>query len=324
MSEIILSITIPTFNRCNELKKNLAAIYPQIQNRNVELIVSDNASTDGTEEYMKDFTREHPEVRYYRNNNNLGFDGNFMKCFQYASGKYIYILGDDDYLQPGAVESIIEGLRLDPIVLFINRDKIGKKAEKKSIRSEMLPDCNYIIKDKNIALKEVGVNITFISTLIIRNEFIEDYTNLENYFGSYFIFAYGVFQTMNREGIYVINTFDCIHPSANDKVSYDLYYVWFESYRKLLFEGGKLGGINESTIVEVYRTSLKKSLFWFVCHFRNSCDNAYTWNESYLRKNVKQFKDIYWVYFLLLKCPKPFLKVYYQLGRVYFRFLCRK
>lgn len=91
-----ISIMIPTYNRAHYLvdaiESSLAQDYP-----NFEVIVSDNASTDGTEESVKKYLSD-PRFRYYKNDKNLGSGPNYEKLlYVYATGEYGNYLTDDDY-----------------------------------------------------------------------------------------------------------------------------------------------------------------------------------------------------------------------------------
>jgi GT2 family glycosyltransferase len=91
-----ISIMIPTYSRAHYLvdaiESSLAQDYP-----NFEVIVSDNASTDGTEESVKKYLSD-PRFRYYKNDKNLGSGPNYEKLlYVYATGEYGNYLTDDDY-----------------------------------------------------------------------------------------------------------------------------------------------------------------------------------------------------------------------------------
>ena len=85
-----LTIAIPTYNRGNKLKLALENLLQCTKGKNVEILVSDNASTDNSEEVVRQVQRSHHEVQYFRNNSNLGFDGNFLNCFCRATGEYVW------------------------------------------------------------------------------------------------------------------------------------------------------------------------------------------------------------------------------------------
>jgi glycosyltransferase involved in cell wall biosynthesis len=92
-----ISICIPTYNRKDLL---LAAIESALEQdyEDIEVIISDNASSDGTFDAMAQF-HENKKVRYYRNDTNIGPLMNYKKCvYEYAEGEYILFLSDDDEL----------------------------------------------------------------------------------------------------------------------------------------------------------------------------------------------------------------------------------
>lgn len=104
----ILSITIPTYNRSEYLAQCLASVLPQARALPAEVLVIDNASSDDTPDVARRFAAEYSELRYFRNDSNLGYSGNQAKCVEYAAGDYMAILCDDDVYLPGAVRGILE------------------------------------------------------------------------------------------------------------------------------------------------------------------------------------------------------------------------
>jgi glycosyltransferase involved in cell wall biosynthesis len=92
-----VSIMIPTYNRAHYLidaiESSLAQDYP-----NLEVIVSDNASTDNTYSVVKKYFSD-PRFKYYRNEKNIGLGQNWAKLlYEYSTGEYGELLPDDDYL----------------------------------------------------------------------------------------------------------------------------------------------------------------------------------------------------------------------------------
>ena len=110
-----LTIAIPTYNRSAFLKQSLVRISKQIINleKDIELIVSDNCSTDDTKEVVEEFIQCGLPIIYNRNISNIGMDGNFVYCFQNASSKYVWVLGDDDYLTEGTISKLLSIIDTD-------------------------------------------------------------------------------------------------------------------------------------------------------------------------------------------------------------------
>jgi len=111
----LLTIAIPTYNRSAQLGLLLRALAPQIAALpQVELLISDNASPDDTEAVVNSFIAEGLRCRYIRNPINLDADPNFLQCYQQASGAYVWIFGDDDYLFPGTLNCLVQHLSGEP------------------------------------------------------------------------------------------------------------------------------------------------------------------------------------------------------------------
>jgi len=122
-SDILLSIAIPTYNRSNYLEQCLGHLFRQAAGYGgqVEVIVSDNCSTDGTAEVVRLYREEGHDFRYVRNDENIGVDRNFAQCFTLARGKYVLLFGDDDLFLDGAIDRIMGMLTgHDYGVLYIN------------------------------------------------------------------------------------------------------------------------------------------------------------------------------------------------------------
>ena len=105
---IWVSIGIPTYNRANgyfreALKSALAQTYSPL-----EIIVSDNASSDDTEDVVRSFND--PRIRYFRQTANIPANDNFNFCLEQAKGSYFVLLHDDDLLDPHMVQTCVDAL----------------------------------------------------------------------------------------------------------------------------------------------------------------------------------------------------------------------
>ncbi|MBV5328082.1 MAG: glycosyltransferase family 2 protein, partial [Chlorobium sp.] len=107
----LLSITIPTWNRAAFLRLNLDQLATQLEENSeaIEILISDNYSTDETQAVVIDYQQKGLPIRSIRNTENIGSDCNIAQCFNEATGRYVMILGDDDLLVDGAL-SLLVGL----------------------------------------------------------------------------------------------------------------------------------------------------------------------------------------------------------------------
>lgn len=109
-SQPLLSIVIPTRNRRELLKQTICSLFDQVQrfSRQVELIVVDNASTDGTREWAENELSNGATFRYVRYDNAVGIDDSFERSVACTHGRYVCIFGDDDLALPGFVARTIQ------------------------------------------------------------------------------------------------------------------------------------------------------------------------------------------------------------------------
>ena len=100
--EPLVTIGIPTYNRAllvgRAIDSALAQDYPQL-----EIIVSDNASTDGTAQACRERAAGDRRLRYARQPHNIGATRNFEEVLRLSSGEYFMWLGDDDWIDPDYV-----------------------------------------------------------------------------------------------------------------------------------------------------------------------------------------------------------------------------
>lgn len=102
--DIVLSICIASYNRrdlvCEHVKKIL-----RYEGNDIEVIVNDNASEDGTIEALEKL--DDKRLRVYKNEINVGAGGNHTRTIMYATGKYVIIINERDWIEPEGIRSFI-------------------------------------------------------------------------------------------------------------------------------------------------------------------------------------------------------------------------
>jgi abequosyltransferase len=109
----LLTIAIPTYNRADYLRINLAQLRSELASvprDMVEVLVSDNCSPDATPAVVQEAIAQGLAVRCIRNTENLGWGRNFAQCYELARGRYVLLLGDDDLFLDGTVATLVERL----------------------------------------------------------------------------------------------------------------------------------------------------------------------------------------------------------------------
>jgi glycosyltransferase involved in cell wall biosynthesis len=118
-----VSIAIPVFNGANYLRQTLDSLLAQTY-RDFELIVSDNASMDATEEICRSYMASDDRVRYFRNAANLGAHVNFNRAFRVARGQYFKWAAHDDLCHPTFLSRCVEVLDGDPSVILCHAQPV--------------------------------------------------------------------------------------------------------------------------------------------------------------------------------------------------------
>jgi glycosyltransferase involved in cell wall biosynthesis len=109
----VVSVLIATYNQVAFVEQMLASVLSQSYPR-VEVIVSDDGSTDGTPEALQALTAGRPEVRLLLNRENAGISGNCNRLLRAAGGDYLAWLAGDDLMLPGKLERQVEHLQRHP------------------------------------------------------------------------------------------------------------------------------------------------------------------------------------------------------------------
>ena len=140
----------------------------------VELIISDNCSTDETETTVRTLMEKGHRIKYVRNSVNIGPDANILQCFEAASGSYAWILGDDDVLLEGIISNLLHLLDSSNYsIVYLwpywfehdfrigrRRDPFGRAAERFTNNSQFA--------------NRVGPALTFISSVIVnKDQFVQ-------------------------------------------------------------------------------------------------------------------------------------------------------
>ena len=115
--EPTVSIGLPVYNGERFLEETIESILGQTF-ADLELVISDNASTDATAEICRRFAARDPRVRYSRNPDNLGAARNYNITFELARGRYFKWQGHDDPIPPTYLERCVAVLDSDPTVVL--------------------------------------------------------------------------------------------------------------------------------------------------------------------------------------------------------------
>lgn len=109
----LISIGLPVFNGEPYILGSIESILAQSY-KDFELIISDNASTDRTQEICELFTKNNKNITYYRHEKNMGAAYNYNYVFSLSKGKYFKWASADDLLDSTFLESCITEIKKNP------------------------------------------------------------------------------------------------------------------------------------------------------------------------------------------------------------------
>ncbi|TFG48025.1 MAG: glycosyltransferase [Gemmatimonadales bacterium] len=108
-----ITIGLPVYNGATTLEGSMGSLLAQTFG-DFELLISDNASTDATEEVVRAVATRDTRVRYVRQTENIGANGNYSYVAQVARGEYLKWASASDWCAPTFLERCLDALDGDP------------------------------------------------------------------------------------------------------------------------------------------------------------------------------------------------------------------
>jgi hypothetical protein len=130
----LISIGIPTYNRAEGYLRECVESAMNQTYPNIEIIISDNCSSDGTGDLVKSLGDS--RIRYFRHHQNIGANNNFNHCLEQADGRYFLLLHDDDLIDRDFVQTCMEAGNYETEVGIIRTgtrliDSLGRTIKEK-------------------------------------------------------------------------------------------------------------------------------------------------------------------------------------------------
>jgi abequosyltransferase len=170
MTRPLLSLAIPTYNRADFLRILLESLVVAIPAgaTGIEVLVSDNASSDNSEAVVAEFQSRLPQLSYWRNAENLGAERNLLGLAERSSGKYLWLVGDDDVVCPDGITLLLAALSNSPDYLFLNHMTIRDDVVS---RNPMFPsDLDGNIRDHNQLLSQFDLSNGLLTAIVFRQD----------------------------------------------------------------------------------------------------------------------------------------------------------
>jgi glycosyltransferase involved in cell wall biosynthesis len=115
----LVSIGVPIYNAERHLQQALDSLLDQTY-ENFELIISDNASTDRTQEICQAYAKRDKRIQYHRNHTNMGFGWNFNRALELSAGEYFMWAAGDDYRDPRYIQLCLQAFKTSGDIVLVH------------------------------------------------------------------------------------------------------------------------------------------------------------------------------------------------------------
>lgn len=291
MSNVLLSICIPTFNRASILDQCLEGIVEQKGfDYRTEIVILDNNSYDNTKDVVLKYSKIYDNVIYHKNEVNIGMEKNIINVLKFGNGKLLKLMNDYSLIAENMLEEmltqVIENTDEKYILFFQN---------------EKNKNSNIICSDLDSFFKTTTFWSTWIGTFAIWKSDFNKFSNTDKFTGLMFphllMFLDNFNQKHNVKIFFNVYISDIVGVS---KGGYDFFDVFVNN-----FVGNILTNFYNENRIKLKTLFIVKSTFfnnflkqWI---FRIVFDSSHSFNSHNLLSVFKYFKFYPQLYMLIVK-----------------------
>lgn len=275
----VLSLCIPTYNRAEYLRNCLESIVSQeCFDDRVEVVISDNCSTDDTQKVSMQYQDKYPNIHYFRNEKNI-IDGNFPLSLQRATGLLRKLTNDTVFYQPGAINVMLEAAEKysseRPQIYFLNSGQMQPPIKEIANLEEYISLLSY--------------HMTWIGSLAIWEDDCKDLDIFIEKAKTKLAQVYFGISNFEKRGKAVIcdhAIMTAVEPQKKD-LTYGLYQVFYTTFLGILWDCVDAGKISN----ECYEKVRKELLFDFFSKWivnQEVRKDKYRFSDENLRELVEK------------------------------------
>lgn len=287
----LISILIPTYNQKELLQEAINSVLSQSY-KNIEIIVIDDASHDGTEEMIKSKYSNNAKVFYYKNNSNLGTGKTIVKGYNLIKGSYFVVMGHDDFY-------IDTNFFRDDIKLYREYDNIS-----------FICGSVFISNTKNHSIAESKVNLPFITNgkeyfkNLLKNQYQLPNCSIPTLFNKKLLDKTNPANSLSLDDVelymkalltgdaIMLNNFVSIYRvhGNNSSFNYPISALLnsFDSRLEILHSAINDYNIDEASVKEVHHRLLNLSIRWYLSSSKVSEDD-YNHLINWLNSNALDY-----------------------------------
>ncbi|MBU3191620.1 glycosyltransferase [Clostridium bowmanii] len=287
----LISICIPTYNRAIQLEKCLNSIYSQIGNDSLfEVFVTNNNSTDNSEDIINKFLNLYDNLTYNKNKTNIGPDKNIALTIEKSKGIYFILHGDDDYFKENTIYPLM--------------DVINKNTASSLLFINVLSNKNDVVIYNGIDefLQATSIAASFISSIIIKREAFNKIEEPFKYVDTSFNQIYLQYNILLDNPTFTLINRSIFNYEGTNPSGYNFGKVFIKNYLDILYYFIPYG-LNQNLIsrdkLQILQTTL---LPWYRRIIENKIDIdtenyddyfiEYYKDEPYFNDTLKLFNDI--------------------------------
>ena len=267
----LLSVCIPTFNRAALLEVTLLGLeeqmaHPGVDGSLLEIVIVDNHSPDRTPTVVEAFARRNPHgVRARRHSHNTGAD-NVYRCTEHATGKFVWILSDDDVLLPGALAQIFAVLQARGSIDALSVNLVGLQEDGTAGPAVFKRNLYVESVEAPALFVELGAMLTFLSSVVYRRSLVAD-RDYSFTHGTNLIQAYAFVDALLAGGEVCRLRDPSIAYRSNNSGAFDYFRVYVDNFAALLMYARE-NGLPPNAADTVLRQHLSRHILPFLLSVR--------------------------------------------------------
>lgn len=319
----LLTIAIPTFNRGQILDVSLTKLLNQVHNYHddVEIILSNNASEDNTQEVINKHINKNPSLNItsFSQQTNTGYYGNFKKCRELSNGIYFWLLSDNEHLRSNTLSLLINHIKASKLsagVYYFDNSDINE---------------GFKFTDKtftDLIHESKAHRLTLISAVIfLNNKRYDDYIEKIYYGNSFLGFLYLI--SALRVSDKIVQISGKVFDSAPCSVYFNIFNSWTKDISECISYMSEHSILNDS-VRDTFITGYLKKIIYnhvFIYKLKGQLHNKsygkldgirlkldeYYYSNSYYKKYIRRLFSTPNFILWLKYHPRKLIKKIYKL-----------
>lgn len=304
-----VSICIPTYNGENVLNELMQSIVTQVDQHSVEIVISDDNSTDSTYKMAAEWAKKYSFINIYQNEKNLRMDRNFTQSAKLAKGEFVWLSGQDDRFEIGSINKFFEIIDKHEVnFIYFNYKFMNDNLTQELFTPPLAIDSDVYFESHIEYFAKIKRAPSFLPATIMKANYWR-VTNTEQFFGTHYV-QMGVWLSNFSHGkVFVVsspNFILCRMPDNSWKYNdgqmlFEIFSGSFEVYKRIKQD------LNNIIPNEIY-LEIKEEFFnnFFIRTISQKLLGFHS--TTVLNKRIKYLVDnsfVYYLYYLpILYFPK--------------------